>query len=182
MTNAGPEALTNLSYRFQRGPGAGTEADVRQELAEPSEPNEQVQSTFTPMPGDLAGRRLGAVHLHRIDHRPATAWPSARPGVYPLMVNVNGAVALEDGPLEARIGELHLLLTVMGVPGGTGPGTAGSADPGSGRTRADRAAAGERRLAAGRPPAPRRRRHLPRRGPAGRDRARAVDWPRWSTG
>ena len=38
------------------------------------------------------------------------------PGVYPLMVNVNGAVVLPDGPLEARIGELHLLLTVMGVP------------------------------------------------------------------
>ena len=33
------------------------------------------------------------------------------------MVNVNGAVTLEGGPLEARIGELHLLLTVMGVPG-----------------------------------------------------------------
>ena len=43
------------------------------------------------------------------------------PGVYPLMVNVNGAVMLDDGPLEARIGELHLLLTVMGVPTGTGP-------------------------------------------------------------
>ncbi len=35
------------------------------------------------------------------------------------MVNVNGAVTLEAGPLEARIGELHLLLTVMGVPGPT---------------------------------------------------------------
>ena len=33
------------------------------------------------------------------------------------MVNVNGAVILEGGPLEARIGELHLLLTVMGAPG-----------------------------------------------------------------
>ena len=33
------------------------------------------------------------------------------------MVNVNGAVNLEGGPLAARIGELHLLLTVMGVPG-----------------------------------------------------------------
>ena len=43
------------------------------------------------------------------------------PGVYPLMVNVNGAVILEGGPLDARIGELHLLLTVMGVPGSPRP-------------------------------------------------------------
>ncbi len=46
------------------------------------------------------------------------------------MVNVNGAVTLEGGPLEARIGELHLLLTVMGAPG-TAPagGTGAPAKP-----------------------------------------------------
>ncbi|HEY7816212.1 MAG TPA: DUF6049 family protein, partial [Nakamurella sp.] len=56
-----------------------------------------------------------------------------RPGVYPLMVNVNGALVLPAGPLEARVGELHLMLTVMSVPGTTEPGTpeqpAGSPTP-----------------------------------------------------
>ena len=92
MTNSGPEALTNLSYRFQRGQALGTDADVRQELA-------AAQRADRPGPG----------HLH--PDRPRT-WPAGAsapfvftaaitdtdgldvdaPGVYPLMVNVNGAV------------------------------------------------------------------------------------------
>ena len=116
MTNTGPEALTNLTYRFQRGDALRTEADVRQELAEPSEPNAQVQDVHPDV-----GTTWPRGHRRRSPSPPSsptrTAWTSAQPGVYPLMVNVNGAVALPAGPLEARIGELHLLLTVMSVPG-----------------------------------------------------------------
>ena len=128
MTNAGPEPLTDLSYRFQRGASLGSDAEVRQELSQPSEPTEQVQRTFTQIPADLAAGASAPFAFNA-----AIADPNGlnidAPGVYPLMVNVNGTVTLEAGPLEARIGELHLLLTVMGVPGATpatGDGTVGN--------------------------------------------------------
>ncbi|MET0862992.1 MAG: DUF6049 family protein [Nakamurella sp.] len=118
MTNAGPEGLTDLAYRFQRGEKLANDADVRRELAEPNEPNEQVQEDFTrmtePVPAAAAVPFSFTVSITDPDGLDVSA-----PGVYPLMVNVNGLVTLPDGPLEARIGELHLLLTVMGVPATT---------------------------------------------------------------
>ena len=123
MTNRGPEALTNLAYRFQRGSTLETGADVRTELDDPSEPVAQVQDDFTPVssgsdtPEIAAGASVPFIFTASIVDSSGLAVD--QPGVYPLMVNVNGAVILEGGPLEARIGELHLLLTVMGVPGST---------------------------------------------------------------
>ena len=118
MTNSGPEALTNLAYRFQRGPALGSTANLRQELAEPSEPTDQVQDQFTPITPDLASG-ASSPFIFTTSITDSAGLAVRGPGVYPLMVNINGAVTLEGGPLEARIGELHLLLTVMGVPGST---------------------------------------------------------------
>ena len=129
MTNAGPEELTDLAYRFQRGAALQNEAAVRQEIAEPAEPTDQVQQDFTPMiPALAAGASAPFTFTAPITG--AQGLDVSSPGVYPLMVNVNGAVTLEGGPLEARIGELHLLLTVMGAPG-TAPagGTGAPAKP-----------------------------------------------------
>ena len=118
MTNNGPEELTNLAYRFQRGPALGSTADVRQELAEPSEPTDRVPDQFTSIVAALpAGGSVPFTFTASITDDEGL--DVTAPGVYPLMVNVNGAVTLEGGPLDARIGELHLLLTVMGVPGST---------------------------------------------------------------
>ena len=67
------------------------------------------------------------------------------PGVYPLMINFNATIRLSSGDLPARVGEVHLLLTVLSVPpapalpGGTAPegatttsgtGTGGTTKPG----------------------------------------------------
>ena len=134
MTNAGPEPLTDLSYRFQRGTSLGSDAEVRQELSEPSEPTEQVQRTFTQIQGDLAAGASAPFAFSAAIADPDGLDVDA-PGVYPMMVNVNGAVTLEAGPLEARVGELHLLLTVMGVPGAT-PATGDGADVGTVTTKA----------------------------------------------
>ncbi|MET0967380.1 MAG: DUF6049 family protein [Nakamurella sp.] len=115
MSNAGPEGLTDLAYRFQRGSKLANDADVRRELAQPDEPTEQIQNSFTkitdPVPAGAAIPFSFTASITGPDGLAITT-----PGVYPLMVNVNGAVVLPDGPLGARIGELHLLLTVMGVP------------------------------------------------------------------
>lgn len=118
MHNTGSEELVDLAYRFQRGTALASTTDVRNELAQPSEPIAQVPSRFEPFPGSLAGGASApfafTTTLTGSDSLAVTA-----PGVYPVMVNVNGAVVLPGGPLEARIGELHLLVTVLSVPGGT---------------------------------------------------------------
>ncbi|MEP6560193.1 MAG: hypothetical protein ABJD68_03845, partial [Nakamurella sp.] len=115
MTNAGPEGLTDLAYRFQRGGKLANDADVRRELAQPNEPTEKIQENFTkitdPLPAGAAVPFSFSASITGTDGLAVAA-----PGIYPLMVNVNGAVVLPDGPLQARIGELHLLLTVVGVP------------------------------------------------------------------
>ena len=118
MTNAGPEGLTDLSYRFQRGAALDNAAGVRAELAQPSEPTDHVPGQFTAItPALAAGGSAPFSFTAPITTEDGLA--VSAPGVYPIMVNVNGAVTLEGGPLEARVGELHLLLTVMGVPGGS---------------------------------------------------------------
>jgi len=129
MTNAGPEELTDLAYRFQRGAALPNEAAVRQEIAEPAEPTDRVQQDFTPMIPTLAAG-ASTPFTFTVPIAGAQGLDVSSPGVYPLMVNVNGAVTLEGGPLEARVGELHLLLTVMGAPGtAPAPGTGASGKP-----------------------------------------------------
>lgn len=128
MRNTGTEELVDLAYRFQRGTALASTADVRNELAQPSEPIAQVPSRFEPIAGALAGGASApfvfTTALTGSDSLAVTA-----PGVYPVMVNVNGAVVLPGGPLEARIGELHLLVTVLSVPGGTESTAPPSGDP-----------------------------------------------------
>ncbi len=128
MTNTGADELTDLTYRIQRGDPLRSTAAVHDEIADPSEPVAQVPSSFTPMTGTLAAGASAPFVFTTSITGPA-GLDVSRPGVYPIMVNVNGGVVLEAGPLEARIGELHLLLTVMGVPGSTAAGPATSGAP-----------------------------------------------------
>ena len=141
MTNTGQDTLTDLAYRFQRGPAVKSTADLRQELSTPSEPVDVTQPEFAPLSASMepnTTQAFTATALITADDGLAVD----APGVYPLMINVNGDVNLEGGALPARIGELHLALTVLGVPtgatasppagqpGGTDEGTAGTT-PGS---------------------------------------------------
>lgn len=122
MRNTGAEELVDLAYRFQRGAALDSAAAVRDEITTPSEPIAQVPSQFESIPGSLpAGGSLPFVFTTALTG--ANGLNVTAPGVYPLMVNVNGGVVLSAGPLEARIGELHLLLTVLSVPGSGRPAT-----------------------------------------------------------
>lgn len=132
MRNTGTEDLIDLAYRFQRGTALASTTDVRTELANPSEPVAQVPNRFESIPGTLAGG-ASAPFVFTTALSGSSSLGITAPGVYPVMVNVNGAVVLPAGPLEARIGELHLLVTVLAVPGGPASGTepapAGSPTP-----------------------------------------------------
>jgi len=129
MTNTGPDELADLSYRVQRGDALRSTAEVHDQIATPDEPVARVPTTFTPIIGTLAAG-ASAPFVFTASINGATALDITRPGVYPVMVNVNGAVVLPDGPLAARVGELHLLVTVMSVPGAPGA-TAPEQPPGS---------------------------------------------------
>ena len=132
LKNNGPEAITDLIYRFHRGPALTDTAAVRQELARPSEPTEVVQQSFTDVtkPSDTLAAGASIPFSFTASITAPEGLGVTSPGVYPLMVNVNGGVQLPDGPLTARVGELHLLLTVMGVPGAArAPGDTGPVTP-----------------------------------------------------
>ena len=133
MKNTGQETLTDLVYRFQRGPALKSTADLRQELSTPSEPVDVVQPEFTGLSASLEPNTTQTFTATALITA-ADGLAIDAPGVYPLMMNVNGDITLEGGALPARIGELHLALTVLGVPTGasTGP-TSGPTVPGAGQ-------------------------------------------------
>jgi hypothetical protein len=128
MRNTGTEDLVDLAYRFQRGAALASTADIRTELAQPSEPIAQVPSRFEPITDTLAGG-ASAPFAFTATLTGTNSLAITAPGVYPAMVNVNGSVVLPGGPLEARIGELHLLITVLSVPGSVESTTAPAGDP-----------------------------------------------------
>ncbi len=136
MTNTGPEALTDLVYRFQRGPALTSTADLHDELAEPSEPVGVVQPDFAAL-GDRLAPGQTAPFTATVSITGGNGLAIEAPAVYPLMINVNGDVSLGGGSLPARIGEVHLALTVVGVPTATGaqpataPGTPSKSTPGT---------------------------------------------------
>ncbi len=119
LKNTGDRALADLVYRFQRGPALPSEADVRRQLAEPSEPSEVEQPDFASLlPAVAPGESLA--FSATVPLAGAAGLDLSLPGVYPVMINVNGAVQLDTGPLDARIGELFLMITVLRVPGAPG--------------------------------------------------------------
>lgn len=119
VTNTGSEAITDLIYRFQRGTAVDSTAALERELSEPGEPTAAVPPRFSSLLGRLdPGQSAPFTATVPLSGTGGIGVQSA--GVYPLLLNVNGDVALESGPLAARVGELHLVLPVLGVPGSPG--------------------------------------------------------------
>ncbi|GAA2016667.1 hypothetical protein JL107_10105 [Nakamurella flavida] len=122
VTNTGPDVLAGLTARFQRGDAVTDTAALQERIDRPEQPVAVIQPTFTALstttldPGATATFTLTAP----ITGTAAGGLDLDRPGVYPLMVNVNGEVREPDGAREARVGELHALITVLALPADTG--------------------------------------------------------------
>lgn len=114
VTNTSTLDIASLVSRVQRGPALADTAALDAEVAAPSEPIES-WSDFTGMlPALPAGGNSAFsmdVPLYGVvkDTLAITG-----PGVYPIMVNINGVIT--DFPGGVRVGELHLLLPVTSVP------------------------------------------------------------------
>lgn len=117
MTNAGSTPLTEIGYKFQRGDALVGEAAIRNEAANPCQPVTIVNSGFVGIDGTLAPG--ASVPFSATVPVPGTATSTLAvtdPGVYPVMINFNATVQSGSGDVRARVGEVHLLLTVLSVP------------------------------------------------------------------
>ena len=118
ITNTGPDTLAGLTARFQRGEPAADLTSLQDRIGDPEQPIAVIQAGFTDLridslePGASADLTLTAPLTGTVDG----GLDLRRPGVYPVMVNVNGEVRTPDETREARVGELHVLLTVLSVP------------------------------------------------------------------
>ncbi|WP_111764913.1 DUF6049 family protein [Nakamurella deserti] len=118
MVNTGSEELTGVVARFQRGEALSSTDEVRRAIDDPGQP-ESVLTGFTPVTDTIAaGQTVDFTLETDAFSRPRVGLGVTAPGVYPVMVNVNAG--FDSGPEDgARVGELHTLLTVGSVPGGT---------------------------------------------------------------
>lgn len=114
LTNIGDRDVRDLVVRLQRGESVASGADARTSLTlDPAQ--YETTTPFTPVSGRLApGARVDfsvTVPLAGGPGRPGLGID--RPGVYPLMVNLNGT---PDYGSAARLDDSRTLLPVLAVP------------------------------------------------------------------
>ncbi|MDQ6658974.1 MAG: DUF6049 family protein [Actinomycetota bacterium] len=116
VTNITDQPVSDLIYRLQRGPKLASSNAVAQEIAKPSE-GELADGEFRAFGGSIgAGRSTSFAVAGWIAGGLPTGLQITAPGVYPVMVNVNGTIDVDGVPTQKRLGELHLLVTVASMP------------------------------------------------------------------
>ncbi|HEV7468161.1 MAG TPA: DUF6049 family protein [Pseudonocardia sp.] len=125
LTNTSTTAVDGIGLRIQRGDALTAEGQVRDAL-EGSAAVDAVTPTFTDLPDALAPGGSVPVRITLpFTGPPTTSLALTRPGVYPLLVNVNGA---QDG-VRARLAAVRTLLAVQSLPGSGPPPVDGAATP-----------------------------------------------------
>ena len=121
LRNSGDRVVGDLEVRLQRGEALRTDGDVRDALAGDGRADAATPA-FTPLPGTLApGASMPVTLTVPLRGDPTEGLALDRPGVYELLVNVNGVP--RDG-LRARLAAARLLLPVLSLPAGPDPGVA----------------------------------------------------------
>ncbi len=115
LFNDGPDPVTDLQVRVQRGNPLTTEGQVRDAL-DGDAPTDAAVPAFEPLADELAPGGRVSVQLS-VPLRGAGVALGA-PGVYELLVNVNGTPA---GGARARLAAARVLLPVLGLPDATPP-------------------------------------------------------------
>ncbi|RIJ79174.1 hypothetical protein D1871_00170 [Nakamurella silvestris] len=116
LKNVSENRLSDLITRVQRGAKQKNIGAVRNELEKPGQP-EQVLTEFTGMRGTLAkGESLPFTVSVPLVGDGENSLKITEPGVYPLLVNVNGVVNTDSQTFPSRIGALYLMLSVTSVP------------------------------------------------------------------
>jgi hypothetical protein len=115
LTNTGTRPIAHFRARLEHGAPASSEAYVHDALQQDAPTT--AQTTFTPVAGALGPGQRTPFEL-RV---PLAGGPNSlqitSPGVYPVMLNVNGQSA--EG--RSRVAEARFLLPVLSTPGGPPP-------------------------------------------------------------
>jgi hypothetical protein len=118
VTNTAAVPVTGLIFRLQRGPALADSAAVRRQIDNPTTPTAVIAGPFARLTDRLEpGANTGLAVATTISGLNPGSLRISKPGIYPLMVNVNGAITDNGSQHEARLGALHLLVTVTSVPG-----------------------------------------------------------------
>lgn len=116
ITNVGDAPLEAVDVRLQRGPRAADSSAVRDPLVW-SEPSFAVRGEFERVTESLApGESVPysvSMPARGVPGRLGPDLQLTEPGVYPLLVNVNGT---PEGGLPARLDDARTLLPVLDVP------------------------------------------------------------------
>ncbi|WP_232376449.1 DUF6049 family protein [Amycolatopsis aidingensis] len=115
LTNVGDRPISDLKARVQLGQVQSGARELAESLAEPP-PAELSMSRFTEVVDELVPGQSAPLALEVPVNGAADGLQIVRPGVYPLLVNVNGTP--EYGG-TARLAELNMMLPVLEVPGGS---------------------------------------------------------------
>ncbi|MGH3751119.1 MAG: DUF6049 family protein [Pseudonocardiaceae bacterium] len=122
VVNVGDRVITRLGVRLQRDEPVNSEqAAVRATTSVPEAPH---VTRFQPVEGDLAPGQSSPFQLE-VALRGGAELESLQinePGVYPLLVNLNGKPDFGD---TARLASVPLLLPVLGIPPAAPGGPAG---------------------------------------------------------
>lgn len=120
-TNGAEVPVTDLIVRFQRGAALPDSRSVEAEIADPGQPVDVIADDWSAFADriDSGGSRTFALAT-TISGPGAGSLRIDAPGVYPLMINVNGTRSVDGVPTDVRLGELHLLVTVTSLPDGVG--------------------------------------------------------------
>lgn len=129
VRNEGGLPLESVDVRLQRGPRV-TGADAVREPLVWSEPSFPVHGAFQRVgtsvaPGESVPFRV-TLPTREVPGRPGPHLELTEPGVYPLLVNVNGT---PEGGSPARLDDARTLLPVVRVPGATAPAPAAAPGP-----------------------------------------------------
>lgn len=117
LRNTGDRPVDDLEVRLQRGEALRTDGDVRDAVAGDGRADAATPA-FTPLPGALApGGSMPVTLTVPLRGDPTEGLALDRPGVYELLVNINGVP--RDG-LRARLAAARLLLPVLSLPAGPG--------------------------------------------------------------
>jgi Family of unknown function (DUF6049) len=117
LVNDGPDPVTDLEIRLQRGNPLTTEGQIRDAL-DGEAATDAVAGQFQPLADVLEPGAEVPVRLTvALQGSPQTGLALNTPGVHELLVNVNGT---PEGGARARLAAARMLLPVLGLPGVVG--------------------------------------------------------------
>ena len=123
IVNVGDRKVSDIVLRLERGEPLEAEDDLRKALREPAAA-EAVQPRFTQVASELeSGQQKDFTLEVPLRGTEPTSLEVERPGIYPILANVNGR---PDYGGQARLAALSTLLPVLGVPGGETKGKPGA--------------------------------------------------------